>query len=84
MKIFETPYIFPPRATVDATFVPWLGHQSTAGACGNNFRFWKTIWHLATDDTKSLAPSTGSATRYGRAPSREERAQIDFLLKRDE
>lgn len=63
---------------------PGFGHQSTAGACGNNFRFWKTIWHLATDDTKSLAPSTGSAIRYGRAPSREERAQIDFLLKRDE
>lgn len=38
-ETLEIPYIFLPRATVDATFVPWLWASVNRRASGNNFRF---------------------------------------------
>ncbi|MBB4509676.1 hypothetical protein GGE48_005692 [Rhizobium leguminosarum] len=38
-ETIEIPYIFLPRATVYATFVPWLWASVNRRASGNNFRF---------------------------------------------
>jgi len=37
-KCLWIPYIFAPRATVDAIFVPWLWADVNMAESGNNFR----------------------------------------------
>lgn len=64
-ETLEIPYIFLPRATVDATFVPWLWASVNRRASGNNFRFRTSSLRAGGHNAPgSFAPRPPTAESY--------------------